>query len=70
MGLGDNMSEKKLQRSRRDRMLSGVLGGFAQFFGIDSSLLRVIFVVATLFSLGVPGVLAYLLAWAIIPEER
>ena len=58
---------KKLYRSFKDKMLGGVAGGLAEYFGIDVTLVRVLFVV-TLF-LGGTGVLAYIIMWIIVPEE-
>ena len=59
---------RPLQRSRTDRQLAGVVGGLAQYFGIDSTLLRVIYVVGSIVSAAFPGVLVYVLLWILIPE--
>ncbi len=59
---------KILVRSRKGRMLAGVCAGFADYFGVDVTLVRVIVVVIAVITGGV-GLLAYLAAWAIIPEE-
>lgn len=56
-------------RSRHDRMLAGVLGGIAQRFGWNSTLLRVIFVIVSLASAGFPGILVYLILWLLMPED-
>lgn len=61
--------EKRLYRSRKDRKLLGVLGGIAEFFGLDPSLIRIAYVVVTFFTLGVPGILMYLVMAFIIPIE-
>ena len=58
---------KKLYRSSKDKMLGGVAAGLGEYFDIDATLVRVIFVV-TLF-LGGTGVLAYIILWIIVPEE-
>jgi phage shock protein C len=57
----------KLYRSRSDRMLSGVCGGLGQYLGIDSTLVRLFFVLLTL-GPGV-GVVIYLALWLIVPLE-
>jgi phage shock protein PspC (stress-responsive transcriptional regulator) len=49
-------------------MLAGVCAGIADYFGIDVTLVRVILAVICVFTAGA-GVLAYLVAWAVIPEE-
>ncbi len=59
---------KLLVRSRKDRMVAGVCAGTAEYFGWDVTLIRVI-VAAVAVITGGTGVLAYLVAWAIIPEE-
>lgn len=62
------MHNKKLYRSKTDKKIGGVLGGLAEYFNIDSTLLRVIFVFIVFFSGIFPGVLAYLFVWLIMPE--
>jgi phage shock protein PspC (stress-responsive transcriptional regulator) len=61
------MNSKKLYRSRKDKMIGGVAGGLAEYFEIDATLVRIIFVV-TLF-IGGGGFLAYLIMWIVVPEE-
>jgi phage shock protein C len=58
---------RRLFRSRNDRMLGGVCGGLGTYFTLDSTLLRVLFVLLALS--GGPGVLAYLLLLILIPIE-
>ncbi|MFD0588803.1 PspC domain-containing protein [Paenibacillus sp. GCM10027627] len=59
---------KKLFKSQRDNKLTGVCGGLAEFFGIDSTIVRVLVVITALFSFG--GVLlAYILAAIFIPKS-
>jgi phage shock protein C len=58
---------KRLERKLSDRWLAGVCAGLADYSGIDVSLIRVIFAVLTLF--GGVGLIAYVLAWALVPEE-
>ena len=62
------MEKKKLYRSNSDKKIFGVLGGLAEYFGIDSTILRIIYVLLSLFVLGSP-VIVYLVAALIIPEE-
>jgi phage shock protein C len=57
-----------LRRSRRNRVIAGVCGGLAEFFGISSLWFRLAFLIA-LIPGGVPGILVYLLCWIIIPSE-
>lgn len=62
-------TSRPLVRSRHDRMLAGVIGGIAMRFGWSSTLLRVIYVLASIASAAFPGILAYLILWLLIPEE-
>ena len=59
---------RKLRRSRRDRQIAGVVGGLAEYFGVDPTLLRVAYVVGSIVSAAFPGILVYLLLWILIPE--
>ena len=59
---------KVLVRSRNDRMVAGICAGVARYFGIDVTVVRVIVAVVCIIT-GGAGILAYLVAWAIIPEE-
>lgn len=56
------------RRSRTDRMLGGVCGGAAKAMRIDSALLRILLVVATLLGFGA-GILIYLVCWFVVPQE-
>ena len=56
-------------RSRHDRMLAGVIGGIAQRFGWNSTLLRAIFVIVSIASAAFPGILVYLILWLLMPED-
>lgn len=62
--------EKKLTRSRQHRVLAGVMGGLGEFFGIDPTLLRLGYLILTVFSGFFPGIIGYLLAILIVPEEE
>ena len=58
---------KKLYRSRKDRKIAGVCGGIAEYFNIDSTLVRLLAVITIFFGGG--GIIAYIIGWIIIPEE-
>lgn len=60
---------KRLYRSENDRMLTGVLGGLAQFFQIDSTIIRLLYVAGAIFTSG-GLVFLYIIAAFIIPHER
>lgn len=59
--------EKKLYRSKKNRVIAGIAGGLGEYFDIDPVLVRVVFLGVTV--LGGAGVLVYLLMWLIIPSE-
>ncbi len=58
--------QKKLHRSRKDRMIAGVCGGIAEYFDIDPVIIRVLFVVLTI-GPGI-GLLAYIVLWIVVPQ--
>ncbi|HEX5576730.1 MAG TPA: PspC domain-containing protein [Gemmatimonadaceae bacterium] len=58
----------RLRRSRSNRMIAGVIGGLARYFGIDPTMARVIYVILSVVSVAFPGLLVYILLWLIIPE--
>ncbi len=59
---------KKLYRSRKQRMIAGVCGGLGEYFGVDPTVMRVLFVVATVLGFGSP-ILIYLILLIVVPEE-
>ena len=63
-----NALDRPLRRSRTDRMLAGVIGGLAAYFGLDPTMLRVVYVVGSILSAAFPGILVYVLLWIVMPE--
>jgi len=61
--------KKRLTRSK-DKMIAGVLAGIGDYFDIDPTVVRIVYVVLSIASIGFPGLFAYLIMWAIIPEEK
>ena len=60
--------KRSLRRSRSNKMIAGVCGGLAEFFGISAFWFRLAFIIGFIPG-GVPGVLVYLLMWIMIPSE-
>ncbi|MGN6520010.1 MAG: PspC domain-containing protein [Dokdonella sp.] len=60
---------RPLRRSRRNRMIAGVMGGIAAHFGLNPTGLRVVYVVGSILSAAFPGLLVYLVLWLLIPQE-
>lgn len=67
MTTSQNTKPARLYRSREDRVIAGIAGGLAKYLGIDPVLVRLGFVVLVI--AGGSGILAYLVAWIVIPEE-
>jgi phage shock protein C len=57
--------ERRLYRSRDEKMIGGVCGGLAEYFNVDPTLVRLIWVIITL--IGGAGVLLYIVLWLIMP---
>ena len=61
------MASGGLRRSRRHRVIAGVCGGFAEYFGWAPWMLRFAYVLFSIFSAAFPGILIYLLLWVLMP---
>lgn len=60
---------KRLYRSRNDRLLGGVCAGLADYFNIDPTIMRLLYILLCFVSLG-SGVLIYVVLWVIVPESK
>ncbi len=58
----------KLYRSKKNRIIAGVCGGIGEYFKIDPTLVRLLWLLVSVMSVGA-GLVAYIIAWIIIPEE-
>jgi phage shock protein C len=63
------MPAKKLYRSLTQKMMAGVCGGLAEYFDIDVSIIRLIFIAIALASALVPMFIFYIIAWIVIPTQ-
>lgn len=63
-------TDGRLRRSRSDKMIAGVIGGLARYFGFDPTIARVLYVILSVISVAFPGILVYILLWVIMPEEE
>lgn len=59
---------KRLYRSRENRMIAGICGGLGEYFEIDPTFIRLLWILA-IFVMG-GGILAYLIAWIVIPKKE
>jgi phage shock protein PspC (stress-responsive transcriptional regulator) len=66
----ESLPPSRLVRSRTDRRIAGVCGGLATYLGVDSTLLRLVVVILSIYPGAVVfGIIAYVVAWMIIPGE-
>ncbi len=59
---------KRLYLSEKDKKIGGVCGGIAEYLGADPTVVRLLWIVLTIFSMGA-GIILYLIAWIIIPKR-
>ena len=60
------METKRLTKSQ-DKVIAGVCAGIADYFGWDPALVRILYLVISIFSAGFPGVLVYIILWIVMP---
>ncbi|MFQ5584501.1 MAG: PspC domain-containing protein [Calditrichia bacterium] len=60
---------KRFYRSTKDQKIAGICGGLGEVFNIDSNIIRLLLILATLVSGFFPFVLTYIIAWIILPED-
>jgi len=61
------MAQKRLTLSQTDKKLAGVCGGLAEYFDLDSMMVRIVFVIAVL-GFGI-GILPYIILWLVLPKN-
>lgn len=61
-------STARLRRSRSDKVIAGVIGGLARYFGMDPTIARVVYVLLSAVSVAFPGIVVYIILWVIMPE--
>ncbi|MEA2338373.1 MAG: phage shock protein [Thermoanaerobaculia bacterium] len=59
-----------LELSNRNRMIAGVCGGIAEWLGWDVTVVRVLYVIVSVFSVAFPGIVVYLILWALMPRAE
>lgn len=64
------MADVRLRRSRKHKVVGGVIGGLAEYFDRDPGLLRVLYVLISVVSAAFPGIFVYLILWAVIPAAE
>ncbi|PLX20088.1 MAG: stress-responsive transcriptional regulator [Marinilabiliales bacterium] len=63
------MNEKKLTRSQ-DKVIAGVCAGIAEYFGWDIALVRILYLIISIFSAAFPGIIVYIILWIVMPEKK
>lgn len=63
------MPRGKLAKSTRDRKIAGVCGGLAAYFEVNSTIVRVIYVLISIFSAAFPGLLVYIILGIVLPRN-
>ena len=61
-------TNKRLLRSSSDRWVAGVCGGIAEYFGWDPAIVRLAYVLLSVFSAAFTGLLVYIILWLIMPQ--
>ena len=61
-------TNKRLLRPSSDRWVAGVCGGIAEYFGWDPAIVRLAYVLLSVFSAAFPGLLVYIILWLIMPQ--
>lgn len=65
----DYTMKNRLTRVKNDKVIAGVCGGIANYLGWDIALVRLLYVLVSIFSAAFPGMLVYLVLWIVMPEE-
>jgi phage shock protein C len=63
------MPEGHLARNPHDKVIAGVCSGIARWLGWDPTAVRILYVLVSIFSAAFPGILVYIILWAVMPEE-
>ena len=66
---GEPYERKALSRIRDGRKIAGVCGGVARYFGLDVTLIRVLWIILTLFPPLLPGIIGYIVCWIAMPQD-
>jgi len=62
-------SGQPLRRSNQHKIIAGVCGGIAEYFGLSPTLTRVLYVLASILSAAFPGILVYIILWIMVPRS-
>jgi len=63
------MQERRLTRSH-DQVVAGVCAGIAEYFGWDIALVRIAYLLVSIFSIAFPGIIVYIILWIVMPAKN
>lgn len=63
------MTSNRLSRPAGDRILGGVCAGLARYFGLDTALVRIGYILLSILSAAFPGILVYIILWFVMPKS-
>jgi len=66
----DYTMREKLTRVKNDKVIAGVCGGIAKYLGWGPALVRLLYVLVSIFSAAFPGIIVYLVLWIVMPEDN
>ncbi len=61
---------KLLRRSREHRLIAGVCGGIAEYYGLDPTAVRIGYILLSILSVAFPGIIVYLILWIVVPYRE
>jgi len=61
--------KKKLYLSQKDKKVAGVIGGLGEYFDVDPTLIRLVWILVVIFTGIFPGVIVYIIAWIVMPKR-
>jgi phage shock protein C len=61
---------RRLTRSNRNKMIAGVCGGLAEYLNVDPTVMRVLYVLVSVFSVAFPGIIAYIVLMFLMPPPE
>ncbi len=62
--------DQTLNRVTNDKIIGGVCGGIAKYLGWDTAIVRLLYVLISIFSAAFPGIFVYIILWIVMPEEK
>jgi phage shock protein C len=61
---------RRLKRSNKECLIAGVCGGIAEYFNMDPTIVRIVYILVSILSAAFPGILVYIILWVVIPRSE